>query len=108
MDLASAAHASKRAASIQQDSFVMSVCLEHNRLKSAVEDEVFGDKRTSVFRTLRARVVESTAPGCRMSRARSANKRSNPVMHSIAGKVRKTCGKTRRVSGYNAFQTIFK
>ena len=115
-DLASLNHASKRAYSIQKDSFIMSVCLEHSRLKSAVEEEVLGTKKRSVYRVLSSRVVESTAPGASLSQRKqrfgSTRRRMNGALQGLGtiqcGQVRKHHIKTRRMSGYNAFQTMCK
>lgn len=116
VDLKSEAHNFKRHQTIQQDSFVMSVCLEHSRLKSAVEEEVFGKSKRKVFRCLRSRLVESTAPGATLSskkqRFSSLGKRHPGIVSGIAlvrcGQVRKTHVKTRRLSAYNAFQSVCK
>eukprot|EP00435_Cladocopium_sp_Y103_P046102 s1002_g13.t1 len=63
IDVKGRAHSCKRPHTIQQDSFITSVCLEHARLKSAVEEEVLGSAKRTVFRVLRSRLVDSTAPG---------------------------------------------
>ena len=117
LDLKNPNHSCRRPSSIQQQAFIMSVVLEHSRLKSAVEDEVLGPSKQRVFRVLRGRLVSTTAPAATLSRKRKGQrlaplKRRTGVLRGVTdfqcGLVRKAHFKTRRVSGYNAFQAVCK
>ena len=51
-----------RQKTVQINSYVMGAQHQHAALKNAVEAEIMGDNRNSIFRLLAARVVESSAP----------------------------------------------
>ena len=104
-------HGCKRPHTIQQDSFVLSACLERARIKAAVEDEVLGESKAKVFRCLRHRLVDSSAPGAALSTKKKRHGELGGIGKLLAvrcGQVRKTCVKTRQISAYNAFQSFRK
>eukprot|EP00439_Symbiodinium_sp_Y106_P040833 s1043_g5.t1 len=53
----------KRPANIQADSLITHTVLEHSQVKALVEDASLGDAASRVRRTMRARRIESAAPG---------------------------------------------
>ncbi|CAK9027903.1 unnamed protein product [Durusdinium trenchii] len=57
----------KRPQTVQLDSYIQSVVIEHSRLKASVEDEVLGSAKRKVARCLRQRLLESSAPGATLS-----------------------------------------
>ena len=60
----------KRPANIQADSLITHTVLEHSQVKALVEDASLGDAASRVRRTMRARRIESAAPGSGMLVAR--------------------------------------
>ena len=63
IDVAAHKAVPKRPSSIQADAYTTAVSLDHSRLKKLIEDEVLGKAALRVKRTLRARRVETAAPG---------------------------------------------
>ena len=63
VDVAAHKAVPKRPSSIQADAYTGAVSLDHSRLKKLIEDEVLGKAALRVKRTLRARRVETAAPG---------------------------------------------
>lgn len=101
----------KKPSTVQQDSYCLSAILEHQALKSAVEEDVLGSAKSKVHRVLAKRTLSSTAPwlkaGRKTATTKEAGKRLAPLSALLSireGKVRKDFAKTRRVSAYNAFQ----
>ncbi|CAE7274608.1 unnamed protein product [Symbiodinium sp. CCMP2592] len=108
----------KRPSNAQCDSYICCVSLEHEHTKKQVELETLGIKQDRVKKTMRARKVETSAPGNGLSLRRSGFNSDGTVkgrdgllkglLSVKAGGVRRTRPETRRVSGFNAFQKANK
>lgn len=108
----------KRPSNAQCDAYICAVALEHEYTKKQVELETLGANPNRVKKSMRARKIETGAPGNGICLGRLGFNADGTVkgrdgllkglLSVKAGGVRKTRPETRRVSGFNAFQKANK
>ena len=90
----------KRPSNVQADAYICGVSLVHEKLKKQVESESFGQAAMRVKRTLRARRVESGAPGQGLS-VKRANFNDDGTVRRRNGLLKGLLSPVRFLVGYS-------